>query len=44
MKIKSPKDFWAGLMFIAFGLFFMIGAHNYQMGSAARDRCRRDWR
>jgi Tripartite tricarboxylate transporter TctB family len=36
MKIKSPKDFWAGLMFIAFGLFFMIGARNYQMGSAAR--------
>jgi len=23
-------------MFIAFGLFFMIGARNYQMGSAAR--------
>ena len=36
IKIKSPKDFWAGLMFIAFGLFFMIGARNYQMGSAAR--------
>jgi hypothetical protein len=36
MKIKSPKDFWAGLMFIAFGLFFMIGARNYQLGNAAR--------
>ena len=36
MKVKSPKDFWAGLMFIAFGLFFMIGARNYRMGSAAR--------
>jgi hypothetical protein len=36
MKIKSPKDFWAGLMFIAFGLFFVIGARNYRMGSAAR--------
>ena len=36
MKIKSPRDFWAGVMFIAFGLFFMIGARNYQMGSAAR--------
>ena len=32
MKIKSPKDFWAGLMFIAFGVFFMIVAHNYRMG------------
>ncbi len=36
IKIKSPKDFWAGLMFIAFGLFFMIGALNYRLGSAAR--------
>lgn len=36
MKIKNPKDFWAGLMFIAFGLFFVIGARDYQLGSAAR--------
>jgi hypothetical protein len=36
MRIKSPKDFWAGLMFIGFGLFFMIGAGNYDLGSAAR--------
>lgn len=36
MKIKSPKDFWAGLMFIAFGLFFLIVARNYQMGNAVR--------
>jgi hypothetical protein len=36
LKTKSPKDFWAGLMFIAFGLFFVIGARNYRMGSAAR--------
>ncbi len=36
MKIKSPKDFWAGLMFIAFGLFFLVVARNYQMGSAVR--------
>ena len=36
MKIKSPKDFWAGLMFIAFGLFFLVVAGNYQMGSAVR--------
>lgn len=26
MKIKSPKDFWAGLMFIGFGLFFVVVA------------------
>ena len=37
MKIKSPKDFWAGLMFIAFGLFFAIWAYwHYQMGTAVR--------
>lgn len=36
LTIKNPKDFWAGLMFIVFGLFFIIGAQNYQLGSAAR--------
>ena len=37
MKIKSPKDFWAGLMFIGFGLFFVIWALiHYQMGTAVR--------
>lgn len=37
MKIKSPRDFWAGLMFIAFGLFFLIVAQvSYQMGTAVR--------
>jgi len=36
MKVKNPKDFLAGLMFIVFGLFFVIGARNYQLGSAAR--------
>lgn len=36
MKITHPKDFWAGLMFILFGLFFVIGAGSYQLGSAAR--------
>ena len=36
-KIKGPKDFWAGLMFIGFGGFFMIWAlSHYQMGSAVR--------
>ena len=36
IKIRSPKDFWAGLMFIGFGLFFLIGAAHYRLGSAAR--------
>jgi hypothetical protein len=36
-KIKGPKDFWAGLMFIGFGGFFMVWAlAHYQMGSAVR--------
>ena len=37
MQIKSPRDFWAGLMFIGFGLFFAVWAvTHYQMGSALR--------
>lgn len=37
MKIKSPKDFWSGLMFIASGLFFAVWAvTHYQMGTAVR--------
>ncbi|HSD54968.1 MAG TPA: tripartite tricarboxylate transporter TctB family protein [Burkholderiales bacterium] len=36
MKIKAPKDFWAGLMFIAFGIGFLIVAQNYAMGTAVR--------
>ena len=36
-KIKAQKDFWAGLMFIGFGGFFMIWAlTHYQMGTAVR--------
>jgi hypothetical protein len=37
MKIKSPKDFWSGLMFIGSGLFFALWAMEfYQMGTAVR--------
>ena len=36
MRIKAPKDFWAGLMFIAFGLGFVIVARDYSMGTAIR--------
>jgi len=36
MKIKNGKDFWAGLMFLGFGLGFMVMAQNYPMGSAVR--------
>jgi len=37
MKIKSPKDFWAGLMFIGVGAFFVAwAATHYQLGTAVR--------
>jgi hypothetical protein len=37
MQIKRPKDFWAGLMFMGFGLFAVVWSlTHYQMGSAVR--------
>lgn len=37
MQIKSPKDFWAGVMFIAFGAgMAAIAVKDYQMGNAVR--------
>jgi len=37
MQIKRPKDFWAGLMFIGFGLFAVVWSlAHYQMGTAVR--------
>jgi hypothetical protein len=37
VRIKAPKDFWAGLMFIGVGAFFTIWAlTHYQMGTAVR--------
>lgn len=36
MKIKSQRDFWSGLMFVAIGLAFAWGATNYSFGSSAR--------
>lgn len=36
MKIKSEKDFWAGLMFVAIGVAFAWGATTYSFGSSAR--------
>jgi hypothetical protein len=35
MKVAG-KDFWAGLLFIAFGLGFMIVSRNYPMGTSVR--------
>jgi len=37
VKIKNPKDFWAGVMFVGTGAFFLVWAvANYQMGTAVR--------
>ena len=36
MKIKSQRDFWSGLMFVAVGLAFAWGATSYKIGESAR--------
>ena len=36
MRIKSQEDFWAGLMFIAFGILAIFISREYPMGSAIR--------
>ncbi|MBI3937337.1 MAG: tripartite tricarboxylate transporter TctB family protein [Betaproteobacteria bacterium] len=35
-RIRSTEDFYAGLMFIGFGILAMIVARDYPMGSAMR--------
>lgn len=34
--IRDPKDFWSGVIFIVFGLFAVIIASEYSMGTAGR--------
>ncbi len=34
--IKNPKDFWAGILYIAFGIAAIGIAYNYPVGSAGR--------
>lgn len=36
MKIKSQRDFWSGLLFVAAGLAFAWGATFYRFGDSAR--------
>lgn len=36
MRIKSEKDFLSGLVFIAVGVAFAVGAQTYKVGDAAR--------
>jgi uncharacterized membrane protein len=35
MQIRNQKDFWAGIMFVAFGVFFAGLGSQYTLGSAA---------
>jgi hypothetical protein len=35
-RIKSPKDFWAGVLYMAFGLATVLIALNYSPGTAGR--------
>jgi hypothetical protein len=35
-KIPRPKDFFSGLLFVAFGVFAIIIDRNYPLGTAAR--------
>jgi Tripartite tricarboxylate transporter TctB family len=36
VNIKSQKDFFSGLMFLAVGVAFAVGAYSYGMGDGAR--------
>jgi len=36
LKIKSPEDFWAGLIFIGIGMLAIYLSWDYPMGSALR--------
>jgi len=36
MKIKNQEDFWAGVMFVIFGAFFVILGVQYKIGTAAK--------
>ena len=35
-RIRNPKDFWAGLIYLAIGLGAVIVAQEYKMGTAVR--------
>ncbi len=35
-RIRSAKDFWTGIIYIAFGLIFIIIARDYDMGTGTK--------
>jgi hypothetical protein len=36
MQIRAPKDFWSGIMFLAFAATAIITARGYSLGSAGK--------
>ena len=36
MRISAPKDFWSGVMFIAFAAVALLAARGYSLGSAGK--------
>jgi len=36
MQVRNHHDLWSGVMFIAFGVVFMLLSRQYQLGSAAK--------
>lgn len=36
MNIRTPKDFWSGLMFLAFAAVALFTARGYSLGTAGR--------
>lgn len=36
MKLRNHRDFWAGIMFLAFGVLFIFWSRAYQLGTAAK--------
>ena len=36
MKIRNQKDFWSSVMFIIFGVLYIVWSQDYQFGTAQR--------
>jgi hypothetical protein len=36
MQIRNHRDLWAGVMFFAFGMLFVVLSQQYQIGTAAK--------
>ena len=36
MNIRAPKDFWSGIMFLAFAAVALLAARGYSLGTAGR--------